>query len=192
MAKMIDCKGLACPKPVILTKKELESMDSGEVTSIVDNDTARQNLLKLAESMNCDSKVEEKDGLFYVTISKSKDGAFNKTQNSRPCILVASDKLGVGDDSLGAVLMKSYMFALSEADVIPEYMFFLNSGVKLTTEGSEVLESLSKLQDRGVVIMSCGTCLDFYKLKEKLAVGTVTNMYTIVEKSNSASNTIKL
>lgn len=192
MAKVIDCKGLACPKPVILTKKELESMDSGEVTSIVDNNVAVENLKKLSESMGCQSKIEEKEGLFYVTITKSACSTAKKPEGSRPVILVTSDKLGVGDDKLGQALMKSYMFALPEADVLPEAMLFLNGGVKLTTEGSDVLDSLKKLEKSGVEIMSCGTCLDFYNLKDKLIIGTVTNMYTIVERMNGASNTIKI
>lgn len=192
MGKIIDCKGLACPKPVILTKKELDSIETGEVTSIVDNDTARLNLLKLAESQGCKTTVEQKDGLFYITIKKNVNSAVSKKSSMRPVILVGTDKLGIGDDKLGAALMKSYMFALSESEATPETMLFLNSGIKLTTKGSEVLESLNKLQDRGVEIMSCGACLDFYNLKESLAVGTVTNMYTIVEKTNNAYNTIRI
>ena len=192
MAKVIDCKGLACPKPVILTKKELDAIESGEVVSIVDNDTAVQNLQKLSDSMGCKSAVQKKEGLFYVTITKSASNKPQKTENEGPVILVSSDKLGTGDDKLGSILMKSYMFALSEADVIPKTLLFLNSGVKLTTEGTDVLESLKKLQEKGTNIMSCGTCLDFYNLKDKVVIGTVTNMYTIVDAMNKSSNTIKL
>lgn len=192
MKRIIDCKGLACPKPVILTKKELEAMESGEVVSIVDNDAARENLQKLAESMAYKSKVEQKDNLYYVTIMKSSDCKVVDFHQNKPVIFVGSDKLGNGDDKLGSALMRSYMFALSEADTIPETILFVNSGVRLTTDGSEVLESLSKLKEKGVLMLSCGTCLDFYNLKDKLLIGDVTNMYTIVEKMNNASNTITL
>jgi len=192
MVKIVDCRGLKCPKPVIMTKKELEAIESGEITSIVDNDGARQNLQKLAESMGCSSKVLDKDGFFYVTITKCKDCSIIEIEDKNLVILVGTDKFGTGDDKLGAALMKSYMFALSECDVLPETMLFVNSGVKLTTEGSEVIESLNKLQDNGVMMMSCGTCLDFYNLKEKLLIGSISNMYTIVEKMNKASNTVKL
>lgn len=192
MAKIIDCRGLACPRPVILTKKELETIDSGEITSIVDNEGARQNLQKLAESMGCTSQVESRDGLFYVTIKKDGSCPVMNFEDRDLVILIGSDKLGIGDDKLGAALMKSYMFALSESDIPPKTIMFLNSGVKLTTKGSEVLESLEKLAQRGTEILSCGTCLDFYNLKENLLIGTVSNMYTIVEKMNKASNTIKL
>jgi len=194
MSKIIDCKGLTCPKPVIIAKKELESMGAGEVTIVVDNEAARQNLLKLGENMGCSSKAEEKDGCFYVTLTKPEDEccSVSGTNDNKPVILVGSDKFGSGDPALGSVLMKSYMFALSEADVKPKSMIFVNSGVHLTTEGSEVIESLQKLAESGVEIMSCGTCLDFYNLKDKLLIGSITNMYTIVELMNSSSNTIKL
>lgn len=199
MAKTIDCRGAACPKPVIMTKKELDAMQQGSTVSIVDNNVAVENLKKLALSLGCTSSVEVKDGFSYVTITKGKaKAAAEEGKPAAPAaagsliILVSSDKFGVGDDKLGATLMKSYMYALSESDRIPKTMLFVNGGVKLTTEGSDVLESLQKLNGRGVEIMSCGTCLDFYNLKEKLVVGSVTNMYSIVGKMNGASNTIKL
>jgi selenium metabolism protein YedF len=192
MSKTIDCRGLACPKPVILTKKELDSIDSGEVVSIVDNDVARQNVLKFAESAGCSAAAEEKDGLFYITITKSSCSKTSDTTENNIVIFVASDKFGAGDDKLGTALMKSYMYALSESDAVPKTMLFANGGVKLTTEGSDVLESLKALSQKGVEIMSCGTCLDFYGLKEKLVVGTVTNMYTIVDRMNKAVNTIRI
>lgn len=190
--EMIDCKGLACPKPVILTKKKLESIEAGEVTTIVDNEVAKQNIIKLGESMECTYRVEEKDGLFYVTLNKKSGSVKNQNKPNELVIFIGTDKLGSGADELGTALMKSYMFALCESDQLPKTILFVNSGVKLTTEGSPVIDSINKLISRGVEIMSCGTCLDFYNLKEKLEVGTITNMYTIVEKMNNATNTIKL
>lgn len=192
MTKTIDCRGLACPKPVIMTKKELEALESGDIITIVDNDIARQNLQKLAESMGLTSSHEEKEGLIYVTITKCGACQVMDIDEKNLVILIGTDKLGSGDDKLGEALMKSYMFALSEADVLPKTILFLNSGVKLTTEGSQVLDSLGSIWEKGVEILSCGTCLDFYNLKDKLVIGNVSNMYTIVDKLNKASNTIKL
>lgn len=192
MGRIVDCRGQACPKPVINTKKELESFESGEIVTIVDNEAAKENIQKLAQSMGLPCNIEEKNGFFYLTIEKNNEHALKKGDDRDLVIAVCSNMLGSGDEKLGTTLMKSYMFALSESDMIPRYMLFLNSGVKLTTEGSEVLESLNTLLKKGVEIMSCGTCLDFYNLKDKLLIGTVTNMYTIVEKMNGASNTIKL
>lgn len=197
--KVLDCKGLACPKPVILTKKELENMESGEIEVIVDNDTAVANVSKFAKSIGAEAVVKCNEGISHIIIKKEKNLPLDDNINSmnfRPMenlvLLVGNDKLGNGDDKLGAVLMKSYMFALAESDKKPHTILFLNGGVKLTTEGSDVLESLKLLEAAGTEIMSCGTCLDFYGVKDKLTIGSVTNMYTIVEKMNGASNTIKL
>lgn len=112
--------------------------------------------------------------------------------DNKPVILITSDKFGTGDDKLGTALMKSYLYALTENDVKPAKMFFINSGVKLTSSGTDVLESLNALKNSGVKIYSCGTCLDFYGLKEKLLIGEITNMYSIVENTNIASNVIKI
>lgn len=191
--KILDCRGMACPKPVIMTKKELEAMQTGELEVIVDNEAARENVSKFAASQGFGFNVTEDENVFHVVISKEGNCECSIMDFSeKPVIVVGTDTLGNGDDKLGTALMKSYMFALTESEVKPDTMLFLNGGVKLTTEGSQVIESLKILMDSGTEIMSCGTCLDFYGLKDKLAIGTVTNMYTIVEKMNKASNTIKL
>ena len=192
--KIIDCKGLACPKPVILTKKELEAMTEGELEVIVDNVAARENVSRFAKNQGFDYDITEKEDLFHITIKKSGEQTCEVMDlNDKNLILmITSDKFGSGDDKLGTALMKSYLYALTENSIKPEKMFFINSGVKLTSEGTDVLESLNTLKSSGVEIFSCGTCLDFYGLKEKLLIGEVTNMYSIVESTNSASNTIKI
>lgn len=192
MKNIIDCKGLKCPQPVINTKKYFDSIEQGEATVIVDNDVSKNNVLKFAKSNSFNCTVQEKDNLFYIKIIKQTSSCKTVNSNKNLVIVISNDKLGLGDDKLGTTLMKSYLYALSESDQLPECLIFLNSGVKLTTENSECLESLSAIKNKGVNILSCGTCLDFYNLKEKLAIGEITNMYTIVEKMNTASNTIKL
>lgn len=193
MKNVIDCKGLKCPQPVINTKKYFDKIQEGDATVIVDNEIAKNNLSKFAESNGFKWSVEENNGLFHVNITKESCSCRDINLNEKKfTILVSTDKLGQGDDTLGTMLMKSYLYALSESDAIPSDLLFLNAGVKLTVEGSDCLESIVKLKERGVNILSCGTCLDFYNLKEKLSVGEITNMYTIVEKMNSSDNTIKL
>lgn len=191
--KNIDCKGLKCPQPVINTKKYFDSIESGEAEIVVDNEVAKNNIVKLCESSGLKYEVKENEGLFYIKAMKEicacEPMEFN---NKKLTILISTDKMGSGDDKLGAALMKSYMFALSEADVIPENLLFLNGGVKLTIQSSDVLDSLKVLEKRGVSISSCGTCLDFYGVKEELSIGDITNMYTIVEKMNSSDKTIKI
>ncbi|QCX33608.1 sulfurtransferase-like selenium metabolism protein YedF [Caloramator sp. E03] len=192
--KKIDCRGLACPKPVIMTKKELESMESGELEVIVDNEAAKENVSKLAKNMGLNFEVFNEDKLFHIVIKKDFTSCDCKieTESEKIVILVSSDRFGSGDDKLGAALMKSYLYALTESEIKPKTMIFVNGGARLTIEGSDVLESIKTLESSGVEILVCGTCLDFYGIKDKLAVGNITNMYTIVEKMNSASNTIKL
>ena len=191
--KTIDCRGLKCPQPVINTKKYFDSIEEGIAEIVVDNEVAKNNIVKLAENSSLKCEVMEKDGNYYVKINKERcQCEVMELTSEKFTIVVSTDKLGLGDDKLGAALMKSYMFALAESESIPQDMLFLNSGVKLAVEGSEVLESLNKLKDRGVSIASCGTCLDFYGLKDKLTIGEITNMYTIIEKMNNADKTIKI
>lgn len=190
---IIDCKGLKCPQPVINTKKYFNDITEGTATVIVDNEVANSNISKFAQSNGFTASSELIDGLYHIKITKSpcacKPMGFKQ---DNLVIIVSNDKLGIGNDELGATLMKSYLYALAESDTLPTDLIFINGGVKLTVEGSDSLINIKTLQEKGVNILSCGACLDFYSLKEKLAVGEITNMYTIVEKMNSSSNTIKL
>lgn len=189
---IIDCKGLKCPAPVINTKKYFDGIEEGKASVIVDNEVAKNNISKFAESNGFKHEVKEENGIFTITIDKEASCCEVMNFHKNTVIVVSSDKLGQGDDVLGSALMKSYLFALSESDNLPSEVLFLNGGVKLTVEGSPVLENIEKLHKSGVNILSCGTCLDFYNIKDKLAIGEITNMYTIVELMNKADNTIKL
>ena len=192
----LDARGLACPKPVINTKKQLDNIDQGAVVVTVDNEIAKENIFKLAKSMNYDASVlkSEKD-LICIEIIKGENVIIEeKSQESLSdtCIFINSDKKGNGNDELGHVLMKGYIYTLTESKPYPKSILFVNSGIKLTTENEATIENLKILQDAGVEILSCGTCLDYYGLKDDLKVGTVTNMYTIVETMNNSSKTISL
>ncbi|MHC6179882.1 sulfurtransferase-like selenium metabolism protein YedF [Clostridium sp. JNZ X4-2] len=193
MEHIIDCKGLKCPQPVINTKKYFDSIKEGTATVIVDNDVSKSNLLKFAKSNAFSSEAKQKDGLYYITIVKNENNCKPITADDKKLtIVVSNNKLGLGNDELGAVLIKSYLYALTESTNLPNNLIFLNGGVKLAVEGSDSIDNLKLLEEKGVNIYSCGTCLDFYGLKEKLVVGEITNMYSIVEKMNSSDNTIKL
>lgn len=194
MSNIIDCKGLNCPLPVVNTKKHFETLQEGTATTIVDNEIAKKNVIKLAEKMGCEYKVEEKEGLFYIEINKVKKENDDKVVESskKLAIVVGKDELGDGEEELGKILIKSYFFALSESEIIPDELIFFNSGVKLTIEGAATVESIKKLEERGTKIQVCGTCLDFYNIKEKLEVGEISNMYSIVESMNSSDKIINL
>ncbi|MGB3365899.1 MAG: sulfurtransferase-like selenium metabolism protein YedF [Acidaminobacteraceae bacterium] len=193
----VDARGLDCPKPVIQTKKAIESAGVKNVLAIVDNKTAKENISKLATSLNCNFTVEEIGADFYIEIYKGEILSKEIMPEKKPSIheiviVVGKDKLGDGNDELGEVLMNGYFYTLTEVQPYPKAILFLNSGVNLTIEGSKVLEHLRILESLGVEILSCGTCLDYYMAKDKLAVGGVSNMFTIVEHMNKAKNTIRI
>ncbi len=194
----IDCRGLNCPIPVVNTKKYFDALESGIGVTVVDNEVAKNNVVKFAQGNGFNYEIEEREGnIYYITITKGevKVEELNlKNSNEKEeifTIVIGSDKLGNGDDELGTALIKSYLFALSEAEVIPTNLVFLNAGVKLVVEGALTLDSLKRLVERGVNVQSCGLCLDFYGLKENLAVGEISNMYAIIEMMNKGK-TIKL
>jgi len=189
----INCKGLLCPQPVINTKKYFDGIEEGSAVVIVDNDVAKQNIVKFAKGSGYDYTLAQKEDEYRIEIVKKNTVNEEKLNKEKTLtILVGTNSLGRGSDELGTILIKSYFYALSENSDIPNNLIFLNSGVKLTTEGSEVVGYLKTIEEKGCEIISCGTCLDFYNLKDKLLVGEISNMYTIIEKMNASTNTITL
>lgn len=188
----VDAMGDKCPIPVVKAKKALATMDEGTLEMLVDNETSVTNLTNFAKSQKCEVASEQLgDGKFSVKIVKSADSAADEAfaggAGSGPrVVVVPSDVMGHGDDELGDILIKAFVFALTQQDDLPDCILFYNGGVRLTCEGSPVLEDLNKLACAGVEIFSCGTCLKHYGIEDKLAVGEVTNMYVIVEKQLQA------
>lgn len=219
--KMIDARGLACPLPVVNAKKAIgEFQEDGVLTVLVDNEIAVQNLKKFAGQRGLQAAGEKKaEKQFEVTIqvavrsasaaeavpaaasgagTAGDSGTETETAGCIPdsrkkgmTVVLSADVMGGGDEKLGRTLMKAFIFALTKQDVLPETILCYNSGAYLTCEGSESLEDFKSLEAEGVTIMTCGTCLDFYGIKDKLAVGTVTNMYDIVETMENASRLIR-
>lgn len=193
----IDARGLACPKPVIETKKAIESINSGKVKVIVDNYIAKENIIKLSRSMNLEFNIlNEEDSFIEIEIIKGEfleniiEEKSNDIENS--CVFISSDKIGEGDIELGKILMKGFVYTLTETKPYPKYIILVNSGVNLSTGNEDTIENLKKLENFGVEIVSCGTCLDFYNLKESLKVGRVSNMYDILEIMKNTDKTISL
>ena len=197
-SKLLDCTKLECPMPVIKAKQELEKDGEILLDVLVDNEIAVQNLTKLANSMGFKSSSKTQGDNFVVSIEKTSTTSSNQVRNdvkiadTRQTVLIKSCFLGVGDDALGSTLMKSFIFALTQSKPLPKKVMFLNSGVKLTTENEETVKNLQILEKEGTEIVSCGTCLDFYNLKDKLKVGSVGNMYDIVDSLNQSSNKLTI
>jgi selenium metabolism protein YedF len=207
----IDALGKPCPIPVIEAKKALRKAAAGEVVKIlVDNDISRQNLEKMAKGLGCPSSFEKQaDGNILVSITNSPvagklpavsglpsvsglPAVSAAGENNGLVVAIGKNTMGQGDDDLGAILIKAFVYSLTELDTPPETLLFFNSGVKLSTEGSNVIADLKTLESKGTIVSSCGTCLDFYKLKDKLAVGNVTNMFAIASAMAEAGKVINL
>lgn len=199
MRREIDARGENCPKPFIMTKKALDDSQMGSIVTIVDNEIAKENVCKLADSAGLKYNVTKKDDDFYIEIQKSEDTESKETVNDEKktnfkdrVVAFTKDKLGHGNDELGKVLIKGYIYTLTELDEKPHTLLFLNGGVLLTTGESETIEDLKKLEAMGVKILSCGTCLDYYGVQNELKVGEIANMYLIANAMNEAGNTIIL
>ena len=205
----INAMGDTCPIPVIKTQNAIKALTKAdEVEVLVDNEVAVQNLTKLAGSMGCGVKSEKKAEKEYrVVITVSEDKLPEQTEEKESvkeseevCIpdarkntvvVMASDKMGEGEDELGKVLIKGYIYALTQLETLPKTILFYNKGAYLTCEGSASLEDLKSLEAQGVEILTCGTCLNYYGITEKLQVGTVTNMYVIAETMAKADKVVK-
>ena len=205
--KLVDARGLVCPLPVVNAKKAAEEMKEGGVlTVLVDNEIAVQNLQKFAKQKGFESAGEKKAEKEYeVTIQVNAAGdvapAAEEAEEEAVCtpdvrkngmvVVLSANVMGTGDEKLGKALMKAFVFAVTKQDVLPETIVCYNTGAYLTCEGADTLEDLKSLEAEGVNILTCGTCLDFYGIKETLAVGSVTNMYEIVETMEKAKTVVR-
>jgi selenium metabolism protein YedF len=190
--KTLDCRGLACPQPVISTKNALEENPDGVLTVIVDNETAKTNVSRFVESQGLKAEVEVTERDFHIKTIKGKATtpvgeqpqpvSCQLPQDDRETVVyISSEVMGRGDDGLGRTLMAVYLDTLSHFAPSVGTVIFVNAGVKLTVEDSPVLDSLKNLESAGVQILCCGTCLNHFGLKEKLKVGEISNMYAIIE-----------
>jgi selenium metabolism protein YedF len=189
----IDCRNLSCPAPVVNVKKALQ--EHAEIRVFLDDGAPRENVARFSRNRGC-RVTEERDGPGWIlTITSAADTlrtASETVPQGARVIMITSDRFGDGPEELGRLLMKNFIHSLLETGELPGRMLFLNSGVLLTCEGSDVLEALGKLHGMGVEIFSCGLCLDFFKIKEKLRAGATTNMLATAEYLLSAGLVIKL
>ena len=196
MSPIIDARGKACPTPVIMAKKAISAGES-TFTVLVDNTTAVENLKRLAENQGFDAAVTEQGGAFHLAFVRTGCPACEEAVNSplpAPggdwAVFVGRDIIGSGDRELGTNLMRMFFYTLAQSDDLPSSILFMNAGVKLPAGDEQVEEHLKALADKGVEIHVCGTCLNFYGITDKLAVGTVSNMYDIVSKMQAAGKVI--
>ncbi len=193
---VIDCRGLACPQPVVTTKQALDQLKEGEMIVIVDNASSCNNVERFVRSQGCSAEIKEEGKDFYVHVRKTRGQGEEKTTPSegkarKVVVYVNSHLLGEGDEALGSFLMKAFLKTLLDLETQPNRLILVNSGVRLAAEDSKVLESLRGLSEKGVEIVCCGTCIDFYELKGRMKVGVISNMYDIVQSMLEADRVIK-
>ena len=205
MTKTIDARGLSCPQPVIQTRNAMQESVPGTgvaVTTIVDNEIAQQNVTRMAEKAGAMVQIETRDDGIYLHITGgeiSRNQGFSETPgfSSAPVggtlvLVISSEYMGRGDAELGHILIRGFFHTLGEVEPLPDTIIFFNSGVKLVAEGSPLLEDLQNLSEQGIEVLACGTCLGHYDMKDKIAVGEVSNMYTIAETMLGAGKVINL
>ena len=201
----VNAMGDACPIPVVKTKNAIRDLNgAGTVETLVDNEIAVQNLQKMAKQKGYGVKAEKLgEHQFKVTMTVGEGAEAPTVNEAEECLVVpggkkktvvvaiSSDKMGEGSDELGHILMKSFLYALGQQDELPDAIIFYNGGAHITCQESPALEDLKSMEAQGVEITTCGTCLDHYGLRDQLKVGSVSNMYAIVERLTGADLVIK-
>ncbi len=198
----IDCRGLACPAPVLKAKNAIENDGLTEIAIMVDNEAAKQNVARFMESKNYNVSVREEED-FFIVFGESKDAPVKEdnppddnideeTDSQKIVVMVTANVIGHGDDELGSKLMASFIKTLKEMGSDLWRLIFINGGVKLTIDGADTLEDLKDLEKEGIHILVCGTCLTHFDLLDKKMVGETTNMLDIVTALQLADKVINL
>ena len=203
--KIVDMRGQPCPIPVVNAKKALAEQGAAGVTVLVDNIAAARNLEKMARGTGCGfSYTGDADMGYTVTIVKGADAkdfdppdpaparSGPDVSGRGPVVLITSDSMGRGAEDLGRLLIKGFIFSISQLEPPPEAVIFLNAGARLTTEGANTVPDLKSLEEKGAAIYTCGTCANYYKLTESLAVGSIVDMGTITNRLAQASGVITI
>jgi len=192
----IDLRGLTCPEPVIRTKKTLDKADVTSVVALVDDDVCVNNLQRLANSLKAGFAVKDENGYFQITINKdgktsntnqspepgadkaSKNGSSNEVGT---VVFLTKDTLGEGDADFSRTLVNLFLQTAFDSGQRPRAILMANTGVKLMAKDSQALKVLNDFKAEGVEVLACGLCLDYYKIKEQVAVEQITNMFAICE-----------
>ena len=199
---VIDARGEICPKPLILTKKAYKDDDIKEnFTVLLDNETSKENVERFLHDNEIKFSVEKKDNYFILYVAKQDKiiktdpenycpVSENVEINEKHIICIKNDKMGTGSEELGKILMKGFINTIKEVEPLPGKIIFYNNGVKLTISESGLIDSLKELEKLGIQIMVCGTCADFFGIKDKIEIGIISNMYDITESLTNASHVI--
>lgn len=202
--RIVDTKGQLCPAPLIATKRALKESAIGESFSIlIDNQVSLSNVSRFLKDNNTNFATSEKDGIWSLTVTKST-GELVKPNTEEYCetdvphfqkgdivVAISSDRMGEGDAELGSLLMINFIKAVHDLDILPSKIVFYNRGVFLGKRNSPSIDLLKDLDRMGVSLFLCGTCINHYSLQEEIEIGTVSNMFEIVQIMASAGKVIK-
>jgi len=196
----LDCRGFACPLPVLKVKEVIDRGDVARVSVVVDNPAASENVSRFLGRMGYEVSVSDQEGAFEVSGTKGEaqsvvdvpEDSRDAKQDHRIAVLVGTDCMGRGDDVLGQKLLGNFIGTLKELGKELWRLILLNGGVKLSIEGSDGLGALQDLERDGVQILVCGTCLNHFGLLEKKRVGETTNMLDIVTALQLADKVISI
>ena len=194
----VNAKGLACPQPVVVTKNALGEIEEGEVVVTVDSELARDNVRRMAESEGCSVSIEDQgDDVYLLHLTKVGSSTASqvlpteKKLTQEPLVyLFDADFIG-SNRELGKVLVNGFLNAIPSLPKRKSTIILISNGVKLATAGSYVLDTFKKLTQMEFTILICGTCLDFFKIREKVEVGTISNALEIMEALTNAAKVVK-
>jgi len=190
--KTIDCCGKTCPLPVIETKNALEKEGINEIAVLVDNPISRENVMRFLQSQGFSVSVMEENNVHRIEASRSGcEEEKTVTTAQKLLVFIDGETIGRGSEELGAILMKSFLLTLKELNPLPWRIIFINSGVRLAVGDSQFIAALHELAALGTDILSCGMCLDYYGIRDRLAAGRVSNMFEIASSFLEATNVIK-
>lgn len=189
----IDAIGKPCPFPVILAKNALKEMVEGMVEISVDNKISCQNIEKLCKELNFNCEIKEEKEIFVVIITKTGKEIVEKNESvdENIVIVISNNEMGGGEPVLGKTLLKGFIYTITELEFMPKTIIFYNKGVLLATKESDSFEDIKKLEEYGVEILLCGACINYYGIEEKIEIGTITNMYNIINKQMNCTKVIK-
>lgn len=187
----LDLRGKGCPIPVIETKNLLESKHVEQIEIVIDNPVSCENVRRFLGSRGYATTVLQEGGLYRVEGILEETPVQYEKARKKTLVYIDGETMGRGSEELGKVLMRSFLNTLKELEIHPWRVIFLNSGVKLATTGSEYIDVLKDVENLGIEIISCGTCLDYFHLKEKIGVGRISNMFEIMSSFNEATNVIR-
>ena len=190
---ILDCRGQQCPQPVVQVRRQMQAAPDAPLQVLVDDPAARDNVGRLADNQGYQIKVEQEGNTYRIELRPGEQiEVKGQVATTGPTVvLVASDQMGSGDQKLGQILMKNFIFTLAENETAPDQLLFVNGGARLTVGGSDVIEPLQKLAQLGTDVATCGLCLEYFGLKEALAVGRVTNMLEIATVLQSAGRIVR-